>query len=274
MLRQVLTRLRILSHGYLNVKTIIAPQPCERRYNLPVAICHRVGSRGKLMPPVKQRWSTKQHVLSTTEGSISRSSLASSAPASTIRRATYSWQIDAQCSVFSWRLRSWLQVHPRPWPSQPSVSPRPRPSCPGSCSWSKRRPMARRRVFPGLELALGRGTTGWLSMRSGSWLERGERESGRLGSRMSSPHRPLAPSPPDPADRPQTHLPRQQPYVRIEPFVPADTTVNYLSATTRHSGGRRSVWHGVRYVDLYPGVDLVLGGAEDDGGWRLSPAPR
>ena len=55
MLRQVLTRLRILSHGYLNVKAIIAPQPCERRYNLPVAICHRVGSRGKLMPPVKQR---------------------------------------------------------------------------------------------------------------------------------------------------------------------------------------------------------------------------
>ena len=63
-------------------------------------------------------------------------------------------------------------------------------------------------------------------------------------------------------------FPGANPDVRIEPLEPLTTTVSYFL------GNDRAQWHaavpvyrGVRYVDLYPGVDLVLG--EPRSFWRL-----
>jgi hypothetical protein len=62
------------------------------------------------------------------------------------------------------------------------------------------------------------------------------------------------------------------PDVRIEPFQPADTAVNYFYGNDPAQWRPDvPVWHGVRYVDLYPGVDLVLGG--EGQAWRLVAAP-
>ncbi len=60
--------------------------------------------------------------------------------------------------------------------------------------------------------------------------------------------------------------------MRIEPFGAVDTTVSYfLGNDPAQWRPDVPVWGGVRYVDLYPGVDLVLGGS--DGAWRLEAAP-
>ncbi len=60
--------------------------------------------------------------------------------------------------------------------------------------------------------------------------------------------------------------------VRIEPFAPADSTVSYFLDDDRTKWRPNvPVWRGVRYVDLYPGVNLIVGGIEDD--WRLEAAP-
>ncbi len=66
-------------------------------------------------------------------------------------------------------------------------------------------------------------------------------------------------------------FPGSNPNVRIEPFEPADTTVSYfLGNDPEQWRADVPVWGGVRYVDLYPGVDLVLG--ERDTAWRLEAA--
>ncbi len=65
-------------------------------------------------------------------------------------------------------------------------------------------------------------------------------------------------------------FPGSNPDVRIEPFGAVDTTVSYFLGD--HPAQWRAdvpVWYGVRYVDLYPGVDLVL----SDDAWRLEAAP-
>ena len=61
--------------------------------------------------------------------------------------------------------------------------------------------------------------------------------------------------------------------MRIEPFDPLTTTVSYFL------GNDSAQWHpavpvygGVRYVDLYPGVDLVLDGQDASGVWRPNQA--
>ena len=67
-------------------------------------------------------------------------------------------------------------------------------------------------------------------------------------------------------------FPGSNPDVRIEPFGAVDTTVSYfLGNDPAQWRPAVPVWSGVRYVDLYPGVDLVLGGS--DGAWRFEAAP-
>ena len=67
-------------------------------------------------------------------------------------------------------------------------------------------------------------------------------------------------------------FPDASPDVRIEPFDPLTTTVSYFLGND--PGKWRPhvpVYSGVRYVDLYPRVDLVLGGA--DATWQLEVQP-
>ena len=60
--------------------------------------------------------------------------------------------------------------------------------------------------------------------------------------------------------------------VRIEPLEPLTTTVSYfLGNDPAQWHARVPVYSGVRYADLYPGVDLVLGGR--DAFWRLEAEP-
>jgi hypothetical protein len=67
-------------------------------------------------------------------------------------------------------------------------------------------------------------------------------------------------------------FPGCNPDVRIEPLDPLTTTVSYFL------GNDPARWHaavpvygGVRYADLYPGVDLVLG--QPDSFWQLEASP-
>lgn len=60
--------------------------------------------------------------------------------------------------------------------------------------------------------------------------------------------------------------------VRLEPFSRDSSTVSYFFGDDPAQWRPDvPVWAGARYVDLYPGVDLVLGGTEY--GWRLEAAP-
>ena len=67
-------------------------------------------------------------------------------------------------------------------------------------------------------------------------------------------------------------FPGSNPDVRIEPNNPLTTTVNYfLGNGPGEWYPAVQVYGGVRYTDLYPGVDLVLGKA--DTFWRLEAVP-
>ena len=57
------------------------------------------------------------------------------------------------------------------------------------------------------------------------------------------------------------------PHPKMEPFGRLDARVDYLMAGGKHI--EAPLWSGVRYVELYPGLDLEIGGAADDCGWRL-----
>ncbi|MCB9155391.1 MAG: SBBP repeat-containing protein, partial [Caldilineae bacterium] len=74
--------------------------------------------------------------------------------------------------------------------------------------------------------------------------------------------------------RPLTALkltfPGSNPDVRIEPFDPLTTTVSYFIGNDPDQWHPAvPVWAGVRYVDLYPGIDLEIGAA----GARLAARP-
>jgi hypothetical protein len=70
-------------------------------------------------------------------------------------------------------------------------------------------------------------------------------------------------------------FPDASPDVRIEPFDPLTTTVSFfLDNDPSKWRPRVPVYSDARYVDLYPRVDLVLGGADATGNWRHSRAPR
>ncbi len=63
-------------------------------------------------------------------------------------------------------------------------------------------------------------------------------------------------------------FPDSNPDVRIEPFDPLTTTVSYFIGNDPEQWRPDvPVWGGVRYVDLYPGVDLVFGPAGNS--WQM-----
>lgn len=67
-------------------------------------------------------------------------------------------------------------------------------------------------------------------------------------------------------------FPGSNPNVRIEAFEPRSTIVSYFYGNDPAQWRPAvPVWCGARYVDLYPGVDLVLSGRA--GGWRLESKP-
>ncbi len=117
---------------------------------------------------------------------------------------------------------------------------------------------------------LGAGKT-WLA-DDAIWLVvgGGERGSGSMGDVETfspSPSRPLTPSS-------QTALkltfPGSNPDAHIERFDPSATTVSYfLGDDPAQWRADVPVWGSVRYVDLYPGIDLEIG----DSGWRLTADP-
>jgi hypothetical protein len=133
---------------------------------------------------------------------------------------------------------------------------------------------------------LGAGTT-WLA-NDAIWLVVGGGRSQVAGGKLQvagckwqvagseAPADPLADL--QPANLPPATLhalkltfPGSNPDVRIEPFDALTTTVSYFIGNDPAQWRPAvPVWGGVRYVDLYPGVDLVLGGR--DGDWRLEAA--
>jgi hypothetical protein len=70
-------------------------------------------------------------------------------------------------------------------------------------------------------------------------------------------------------------FPGSNPDVRIEPFGAVDTTVSYfLGNDPEQWRPDVPVWGGVRYVDLYPGVDLILDGSQSGAlSWLLETQP-
>ncbi len=109
------------------------------------------------------------------------------------------------------------------------------------------------------------GGTGW----QGDWEpSRGDTVTARSDRVTLSPPHPVTLSS---AIALKLTFPGSNPDVRMEPFGAVDTTVSYfLGNDPEQWRPTVPVWGGVRYVDLYPGVDLVLG--ERDTAWRLEAA--
>jgi hypothetical protein len=83
---------------------------------------------------------------------------------------------------------------------------------------------------------------------------------------------------PDPSPRQGVHLKLSfagaNPHPRLEPYGRLETKVSYFSGDAAQWRPDVPVWGGVRYVDLYPGVDLEIGGNGGRGDstpfpWRL-----
>ncbi len=72
-------------------------------------------------------------------------------------------------------------------------------------------------------------------------------------------------------------FPGANPRPRLEPFDRLPTAVNYYHGNDpAHWYTNVPVWGGVRYVDLYPGVDLEITGQDNHWTWRLvakTPSP-
>ena len=86
-------------------------------------------------------------------------------------------------------------------------------------------------------------------------------------------------APPDEGQTRPTHgvhlwlsFPGANPHPRLEPFDRQDVAVNYyLGNDPARWHTNVPVWGGVRYADLYPGVDLEIAGADGRFAWRLVP---
>lgn len=123
---------------------------------------------------------------------------------------------------------------------------------------------------------LGAGTT-WLA-EDAIWLvvsrqvdkEQVDKEG---GSDCDNPLVSLSTCPPPSSSHAlKLTFPGSNPDVRIEPLDPLTTTVSYfLGSDPAQWRPDAPVWGGVRYADLYPGVDLVLG--LPGGFWRLEARP-
>jgi hypothetical protein len=69
-------------------------------------------------------------------------------------------------------------------------------------------------------------------------------------------------------------FPGANPQPRLEPFGLRETAFNYYHGSDPSRWyARVPVWSGVRYVDLYPGVDLAITGEGNDWTWRRWPPP-
>lgn len=66
-------------------------------------------------------------------------------------------------------------------------------------------------------------------------------------------------------------FPGANPHPRVEPFDRLDTTVSYFTSSDP-SGWRADVpvWGGVRYMDLYPGIDLEISELNGRWSWQLA----
>ena len=117
----------------------------------------------------------------------------------------------------------------------------------------------------------GAGETLWLA-EDAIWITVVEEEEEKSGS--GGEWEPLSQSHPrSPAHGVNIRLtfPGANPHPRLEPFDRLDTTVSYF--TGNDPAGWRAdvpVWSGVRYVDLYPGVDLEMSSQTGRWKWRLT----
>lgn len=111
-------------------------------------------------------------------------------------------------------------------------------------------------------------------------VEQPDGERGREGERETGRHRDeeiISPSPRRPISlSPQRgiHLrlsfPGANPDVRLEPFDRQNTRISYfIGDDPAQWQAGVPVWGGVRYVDLYPGVDLEITGEAGRWSWRL-----
>jgi hypothetical protein len=83
---------------------------------------------------------------------------------------------------------------------------------------------------------------------------------------------PALPITPPPRTALKLTFPGSNPGVRLEPFDPVETTVSYLIGNDPDQWHPTvPVWGGVRYVDLYPGVNLTIN--SPSGAWKLDAAP-
>lgn len=93
-------------------------------------------------------------------------------------------------------------------------------------------------------------------------------ESRTRGRRLEFPFDPEAPSASENRQGINLRLsfPNANPHARLEPFAPLETTVSYFLGNDP-DGWRPDVpvWSGVRYVDLYPGIDLEV--TSENGQW-------
>ncbi len=65
-------------------------------------------------------------------------------------------------------------------------------------------------------------------------------------------------------------FPQANPQARLEPVQRLETVVNYYQGRDRADWHAQvPVWQGVRYTDLYPGVDLEVTGEDGTLAWRL-----
>jgi uncharacterized repeat protein (TIGR01451 family) len=109
-------------------------------------------------------------------------------------------------------------------------------------------------------LAQGDSTSLWLD-GDGMWLTTARRGSEHVGEREPKPRQ---------AVNLRLSFSGAAPQPRIEPFGRQDARVHYyLGHDPAQWRSNVPVWSGVRYVGLYPGVDLEIGGMNGRWVWRL-----
>ena len=91
---------------------------------------------------------------------------------------------------------------------------------------------------------------------------------------VEQPAKGASPSLPRRAVHLRLSFPNANPHPRLEPFQPQETTLNYYRGNDPARWHTRvPVWGGVRYVNLYPGVNLEITGRNGRWAWRLVAQP-
>jgi hypothetical protein len=100
----------------------------------------------------------------------------------------------------------------------------------------------------------------WITVVESSYVDTLERSSGRYDD-IEREDKPLR------SVNLKLSFPGANPHPRLEPFDRLDTVVSYFTGSDPAQWRPAvPVWGGVRYLDLYPGVDLVVGATLP---WRL-----